>query len=302
MAGAITTLCPAESRCPVRLATRTSRVRSAWLWRPSGAPRPTPSRRTGCSGAFTLVELLVVIAIITILAAMTAPTVIRAFSTSNLANCQSRLSQWGYAFHIYAVSYGGYYPHADGLDRNLGAADRCGWVDVLPPLWHETPWRNHTPGSFPGTDTLFQCPSATLSSDGAYSYSPRQDGYFSYAMNACLELDSNCPPPPGGEGWPMPSFLSLGQFSSPSRTILLFEQLLNPSKAYGGMGVDPSAGQHCGSYPKDFGERHARQAGALGGLLLHCDQHVDWKDTVWKPEWPATLEVPPRDDLDWFPY
>jgi type II secretory pathway pseudopilin PulG len=248
------------------------------------------------------VELLVVIAVITILAAMAAPSLLRALSASDQTLCQSRLRQWGHAFQMYAVSYEGSYPHADGLDQNKSVADRCGWVDVLPPLWRDAPWRSYAAGRFPGTDTIFQCPSATLAADSAYSYLPRQDGYFSYAMNACLELDADCPPPPGGEGWPMPSFLNMGMIGAPSRTTLLFEQSLDPSKAYGGNGTDTSTGQHCGSYPKNFGGRHARRAGSPGGLLLFCDQHVDWRESVWKPAWPATLEVPPRNDLDWFPY
>ena len=41
---------------------------------------------------------------------------------------------------------------------------------------------------------------------------------------------------------------------------------------------------------------------ALGGSILFCDYHVEWAESVWKDHWPADLEVPPRDDPDWFPY
>jgi hypothetical protein len=92
--------------------------------------------------------------------------------------------------------------------------------------------------------------------------------------------------------------------STPERVILLFDQLLDPRKGYGGNTMNRSAGRNCGSYPKAFSACHARSAGALGGFLLYCDSHVTWKQTVWKDQWPpvADFEAPPRNDPDWYPY
>ena len=123
-------------------------------------------------------------------------------------------------------------------------------------------------------------------------------------MNSCLELDKNCWPPYGYEGsdWDMPSFLKITIIKNPSRVVLLFDQLLDPEKGYGGKIENPSAGEHCGSYPKAFSARHAKRGGLLGGSILYCDYHAQWKESVWKADWPDDLEVPPRDDLDWYPY
>ena len=100
----------------------------------------------------------------------------------------------------------------------------------------------------------------------------------------------------------MPSFLNTAKICHPVGVILLFDQLLDPRKGYGGEKLNRSAGRYCGSYPKAFSARHAKPGGLLGGSILYCDYHVEWTETVWKPEWPDDLEVPPRDDLDWYPY
>ena len=194
----------------------------------------------------------------------------------------------------------------DGLDRSPPEPNKClniadkadwfGWVDMLPPLFGEKKWRDHAAGKAPGRDTIFQCPAAKAP--------PKRIEYFSYAMNSCLELDKNCKSPATDPGCNnMPSFLNTASVKTPARVILLFDQLLEPAKGYNNTGnPDKSAGTHCGSYPKAFSSRHARQQGKLGGLILYCDYHIDWTASVWKPEWPDNLEVPPRSDKDWFPY
>jgi hypothetical protein len=123
-------------------------------------------------------------------------------------------------------------------------------------------------------------------------------------MNSCLELDKNCWPPYKyrGSGWYMPSFLKTTSIRKPVRLILLFEQLLDPDKGYNGKEQNPTAGKYCGSYPNAFSARHAKPNGLLGGFILYCDYHVEWKESVWKADWPDDLEVPPRDDVDWYPY
>jgi competence protein ComGC len=270
------------------------------------------SRAIRCD-AFSLLELLVVISITFVLLGIFMPALSRAKALARQAICQGRLRQWGLAFEVYVAENDGFYPHIDGRDRTeeLSANPEpediadwyFGWVDVVPPLMAETPWRDCGYWKKPGRDTIFQCPSARLAPDKCYTYRPRRTGYFSYAMNSCLELDRNCWPPWGsaGENWHMPSFLKATSIRNPSRLILLFDQLLDPKKGYGGTRYEASAGKYCGSYPKAFSARHAKPGGLLGGSILYCDYHVEWKETVWKAEWPDNLEVPPLGDLDWYP-
>jgi len=260
---------------------------------------------------FSLIELLVVVSIITLLFGLILPALRRAKAIARQTVCQSRLRQWGLAFEAYTVDYDGFYPHIDGRDRTASNpqsdAERAdyysGWIDVLPPLMGEKPWRDHDYGDKPGRKTIFQCPMAELAPDESYKYRPRRTGYFSYAMNSCLELDENCWPPYGAEGtdWRMPSFLRATSVKNPSRLILLFDQLLAPEKGYGGAAYNATAGKYCGSYPKAFSARHARSGGVLGGSVLYCDYHVRWTPSVWKSDWPGDLEVPPLGDPDWYP-
>ena len=255
-----------------------------------------------CTRAFTLIELLVVVAIISLLVAILVPALEQARASANTVLCQHRLAQWGLAFQIYANNNDNYYPHTDGQDRDSSEADNFGWVDVLPPMIGYKPWRDHDPWEFPDQGTFYQCPSAQLAPDGAYSYKPRKFGYFSYAMNSCLELDRNCWRPHDNQGWPMPSFLKTDLIVKPSQVFLLFDQLLDPSLAYDATSTYRSAGEHCASYPKAFSARHAQPRSLLGGSILFCDYHVEWTESVWKSTWPADLEVPPRDDPNWYPY
>ncbi|HUW20106.1 MAG TPA: hypothetical protein VMW16_12460 [Sedimentisphaerales bacterium] len=269
------------------------------------------SSRREALGGLVLMELLVVISIVFLLLGVLVAALGRVRSLGTQLVCQSQLRQWGLAFEVYAGQNDSFYPHIDGRDRTSSdpqtRADMAdyyfGWIDVLPPLMGQKPWREHEYWHRPGVGTIFQCPAATLAPDGWYTYNPMRTGYFSYAMNSCLELDENCWPPYGAAGsdWRMPSFLKTGSIRSPARVILLFDQLLDPRKGYGGTRYDSTAGKYCGSYPKAFSARHAKPRRPLGGSILYCDYHVEWKETVWKPEWPDDLEVPPLGDTDWYP-
>jgi len=247
-----------------------------------------------------LVELLTVVAIVALLTGLVGPSLVGAKNMARRTLCAAQLRQWGLAFSAYAVANHGFWPHIDGLDRDASSADRCGWVDVLPPLLGERPWRDHDYCKRPGRGTLFQCPSASLL-DTHYGYRPERSGYFSYAMNSCLELDIDCYRAPGDGGVAMPSFLRVDKVVEPARTVLLFDQSLDPHEGYGGLRLNRSAGQYCGSYPKDFGARHPG-SGGLGGAVLYCDSSVRFVGGVWKDGWPPDMHCPPRDDQDWFPY
>jgi type II secretory pathway pseudopilin PulG len=263
-----------------------------------------------CRPALTLIELLIVLSVIALLIALLLPSLSRARSLAKQMSCQTRLRQWGLAFELYAVENSGYYPHIDGLDRQDGStpprrpadlADYYGWVDVLPPYVNEKPWHSFPPFQHPGPKSIFQCPAAVLAPSVEYGYNPRRNGYFSYAMNSCLALDENCWHNPTDDLGPMPSFLKTSLIRMPGRLGVLFDQLLDPRFGYNGKRRERSAGQHCGSYPKAFSSRH-RRGSVLGGSILFGDYHVEWRESIWKPAWPVDLEVPPRDDLDWYPY
>jgi prepilin-type N-terminal cleavage/methylation domain-containing protein/prepilin-type processing-associated H-X9-DG protein len=265
-------------------------------------------------GGFTLLELLVVISVLSLLVAMLFPSLKGARAQAHRVVCGSRLRQWGIAFCCYAAENDALWPHCDALDRgpddlddpNISpedVADWHGWVDVLPPLMALTPWRDHPRYGYPDEKTFYQCPiGRAFEGSSMYSYRPQRDGYFSYSMNSCLELDANAWPPCDGIGYPMPSFLSTARIVSPQRLIVLYDQLLDPRKGFDAEMVYRGAGKYCGSYPKAFSARHRSGADELGGNILYGDGHVEWQRSVWKEDWDPAMEVPPRDDPDWYPY
>jgi len=271
-------------------------------------------RRTVHRRGFTLVELLVVVSITAMLVAMLSPSLKSARDQAKRVVCGSRLKQWGLAFSCYAAENRDMWPHCDGLDRGPDdrdepdiskedLADWHGWVDLLPPTLRLKRWRDYPRYQRPNQETFYQCPFARPTSPlELYSYRPLRDGYFSYAMNSCLELDTNAWPPPDNVGWPMPSFLDTTKIVASARVILLFEQLLDPRKGFDEQLPYRAAGKHCGSYPKAFSARHQRGRSGLGGNLLYADGHVDWQRSVWKAHWALDQEVPPRDDPEWYPY
>ena len=279
-------------------------------------------RRAVASGGFTLVELLVVVSITTLLLSILAPSLNSASERAKEVVCAARLKQWGVAFHCYAAENAGYWPHCDGLDREdpdpndpdhipVGAkpeqiANWHGWVDLLPPTIKHKPWRYFKRWEHPKENAFYQCPSGILPRDRKGYAQLNRNGYFSYAMNSCLELDRGCWKPPGESDYPMPSFLDTARIKCPERVIVLFDQLLDPSRAYGGYVEYRSAGKNCGSYPIAFSARHPRNRSRLGGNLLFGDGHVSWQKTVWWEEWGdwavGRQPAPPRDDPNWYPY
>jgi prepilin-type N-terminal cleavage/methylation domain-containing protein/prepilin-type processing-associated H-X9-DG protein len=265
-------------------------------------------------GGFTLLEVLIVVSIVSLVMAVALPSLQSAREQARQTVCGTHLRQWGVAFASYADDYDGVFPHCDGLERGPrpltdrrvtreDIADWHGWMDVVPPLIDHKPWRDFPRYGYPDASTFYQCPGAEpLDGAGVYSYRPERDGYFSYAMNSCLELDRNAWPPPGGEGYPMPSFLNTAWIRSPQRAIVLFDQLLDPRRGFDAKQVYRGAGKYGGSYPKAFAARHRHGEEGLGGNLLLADGHVEWRSSVWQAHWDAAQEVPPRDDPDWYPY
>lgn len=280
-------------------------------------PKHSESRR-----GFTVVELLVVVAVIAVLLSILLPSLSIARQRAKCVVCAAQLRQWGVAFACYAVENNSFWPHCDGLDREdydpadpdfippnarpWRVANWFGWVDALPPLMSHKKWRHHGTRKHPKERTIYQCPTARLPEDRPDYNERMRLGYFSYAMNSCLELDRGAWRPPGGDDFPMPSFLDTAKLVAPARVVLLFDQLLDPRRGYGGDVPLFSAGEHCGSYPIAFAARHRRGRDKLGGNILSCDGHAHWQSTVWKDVWGewnvGSQQAPPRDDLNWYPY
>ena len=267
-------------------------------WRSNRPPAPR--------AAFTLLELLVVVALISILGAVLAPALSRAWATAQEKKCAANLRSWGQAFVLYASDNSGYLPHPDGRERNepAGSPDSShpeherGYVDMLPPYLGEKPWRDYPQGRKP-TGGIWQCPRAKLLPAKAYSYEPSREGYFSYAMNSYLAHDFLF-----GLPWnasPQPSFLALSKCARPSQTILLFEQTLDPAQGNGQAGSLNTAGFFAAEDARAAAERHEHATGGLGGNVLYVDGPVNWRNDLWDKTL-KTGRKPKRGDLTWFPY
>ena len=258
--------------------------------------------------AFTLLELLVVIAVIAILAALLLPALSKAKVRAMETKCTTNLRAWGQAFCLYAADSSSYLPHTDDEGRNdppftydaKHPEHECGYVDVLPPCMGLRPWRDYPDGQKP-TGGVWQCPLAKPLPDSAYnaSFKPSNQGYHSYVMNSYLEQDFLFGLPFGASL--QPPFLKFEKCSCLSKTILMFEQTLDPSQGYGQAGGFDIAGRYTAEDPRALGERHKHDRGALAGNVLYLDAHVGWRDDLWN----RTLtnpRIPKRGDLTWFPY
>lgn len=257
--------------------------------------------------AFTLVELLVVIAVIAILAGLLLPTLSKARARAMEVRCAANLRNWGQAFYLYASDYNDYLPHADDEGRNdppftydpKHPEHECGYVDVLPPYMGLPPWRSFPNGHKPAGG-VWQCPLARVLPDSAYgsSFKPSVQGYHSYVMNSYLEQDFLFGLPFGA---PLqPSFLKLDLCTATSKTILMFEQTLNPSQGYGQAGGFTIAGCYTAEDARAEGDRHPHNGG-LGSNVLYLDGHVDWRNDLWNRVL-VNPRIPTRGDLTWFPY
>lgn len=255
---------------------------------------------------FTVLELLAVVAVIAVLASLLTVSAGRALATARERACAANVRSWGQAFLLYASDHDGYLPHPDGRERNTvpGEYDpkypehEQGYVDVLPPYLGERAWRDYPDGQKPAAG-VWQCASARPLVDSAYSYRPSVRGYFTYAMNSYLAHDFLF-----GLPWdtgPQPSFLSLSRCAAPARTILLFEQTLDPAQAYAQGGGLRTAGFFAAEDARALTERHAHAFAGSGGNILHLDGHMTWRNDLWDRKL-KNPRVPARGDLTWFPY
>jgi prepilin-type N-terminal cleavage/methylation domain-containing protein len=252
-------------------------------------------------GGFSLIELMVSVAIVALLASILLPSLSHARARAREVACATSLRTWGQAFHLYANDQ-----NDRGRNRPPDQVDpahpehECCYIDVLPPLTGRRAWRDFADGEKP-TGDIWQCLEACPLPDAAYSpqYRPSTMGYHSYAMNSYLERDFQYGLGPGEV--PQPSFLQLSLCRAPSRTILMFEQTLDPSQGSGQQGGLTQAGRFTAEDPRALTERHTHIRGRLGGNLMMIDAHVEWCNNLWDPSLPDP-RVPSRGDLTWYPY
>jgi len=258
---------------------------------------------------FSLIELLVVVAIVMLLLSILLPGLSQARKHAREVFCATNLRTWAQAFHLYANDYDGALPHTDDRTRNrpVNAYDpdhpehECCYIDVLPPLMGRKPWRTFAEGGKP-TDDIWQCPDARPLPDEAYGlgYEPSVEGYHSYAMNSYLEHDFSFGQEEGQTEFD-PSFLKLNRCQAPGKTLLMFEQTLDPSRTRGQEGGHKAAGRFTAEDARALAERHAHLRGQLGANVIMVDGHHEWRNDLWD----ETLEeprVPVPGDLTWYPY
>jgi hypothetical protein len=161
-------------------------------------------------------------------------------------------------------------------------------------------WRDYPDGQKP-VDGIWQCPAARALPDSAYnsSFKPSVQGDHSYVMNSYVEHDFLYALPYGASL--QPSYLKLENCSCPSKTILMFEQTLNPSQGYGQTGGFDTAGLYTAEDPRALGERHPHPRNGLAGNVLYTDCHAGWRDDLWNKTLPNP-RIPKRGDLTWFAY
>jgi type II secretory pathway pseudopilin PulG len=258
--------------------------------------------------AFSLIELLVVVGVMALLISILVPSLAKARGYSREVACATSLRTWGHAFHLYANDYDGTFPHTDDRARNQPPfvfdpehpEHECCYIDVLPPLLGRPAWRDFPDGSKP-TDDIWQCPDARVLPDSAYSpkFEPSVRGYHSYAMNSYLEHDFQFGLEPDQK--PYPSFLRLERCEAPGKTLLLFEQTLDPKRGSGGGGGHPMAGCYTAEDARAVSERHAHKQRGFGANVVMIDSHLEWRDDLWDEALPNG-RIPTPDDLTWHPY
>jgi prepilin-type N-terminal cleavage/methylation domain-containing protein len=264
--------------------------------------------RRSTPAGFTLVEILVSVALIALLIALLVPSLARARKQAREVVCAANLRSWGQAFHLYAQGFNGTLPHADDEGRNT-PPDVCDpthpehescYIDVLPPLMKRCAWRTFAQGSKP-TGDVWQCPEAKPLPDSAYSpsYQPSIMGYHSYAMNSYLEYDFPFGREPGDREYA--PFLKLNVCKAISRTLLLFEQTLDPQCGYGGQAGLSMAGRFTAEDARACAERHAHGAVGLGANVIMLDGHREWRRGLWNSNL-GNPRIPDQGDLVWFPY
>jgi prepilin-type N-terminal cleavage/methylation domain-containing protein/prepilin-type processing-associated H-X9-DG protein len=201
--------------------------------------------------SFTLIELLVVIAIVAILAAMVLPTLSKAKESARSTICISNLRQFGVASHIYAIDCNGQLPFFDDwlFDDESPIPYTSG--NVYPDLTTGKlyPYLGNKPAYLCPTDKLNLAKKPTPEASAqpvSWAKYPRD---YSYAINCCLCHQSD------------PAAFT----SSPSKTLLFMEALLNPRDYSGLAGPGPS----CYNPSSALATRHDKR-----GNVLMSDTHV----------------------------
>ncbi|HEY9247930.1 MAG TPA: prepilin-type N-terminal cleavage/methylation domain-containing protein [Rariglobus sp.] len=185
------------------------------------------SRPTG----FTLTELLVCIAIIGILAALIIPIVGMVKGKAMTAQCSSNLRQCATAINLYAAEHKGWAP-------------KTTWT--LEIQSYLTPMTNKAGTSYTNAAIKFpiSCPSLP--------YDDELYGRSTYSLNSDLDVDGkseNVDPVTGKTSYAW--FMHLPSVGTPSRTIMLFDGILNSTASQWATSCATGTGQTDFRHPGD---------------------------------------------------
>ena len=161
-----------------------------------------------------LVELMIVIGVITILAAMTFPTVGFVRTRAQQNACLSNMRQWGIAFSGYLDDHRGKFPSPFGSD------DKEVWYNVLSPYvgtpsMKELVDSGTAPVAGKSGRSVFLCPVDRATDLFEEEHGGGTSPYSSYAMNANIDSAANSAP--------YSKRLRLSQLRHPSTFVLMAE-------------------------------------------------------------------------------
>ena len=197
---------------------------------PSASPAASarPARKAG----FSLTELMFVIGVITILAAMSFPTVGFVRERARKNACLNNLRQWGMALTGYLDDHRGVFPSP--------VDDSRAWYNVLPQYVGERPMKELVEAGRPpvpggGRRSLFLCPSDRVTDLLEDDTSEAPTGpYSSYAMNENIDSAANTAP--------YTKRLRLPQIKHPSTFVVLSESGLGCMKGISRAALNEGSG------------------------------------------------------------
>jgi len=267
---------------------------------------------------FTFVELLVILAVLAVLALTMIPVFANARPNSLAFQCMNNLRQWSVAMRTTAsdnndmmardgTDDGGQYGVDTGTTTGPGTPnDANAWFNVAPAALGDKPFSYYwnLPGGnaqiklpFPGGQgKIWHCPAAKANSTDTF-FQNGSFGFFSYAMNIDLKLNSTIDNGSVGNSLTYPNMPKFGAIRNPSSVVLFTDIVFSPTLEP--LTTSPSRN---GIYPThrwtSFPKRHN-----AGGTLAFVDGHsaiFKW-DYVYNTAAPSNRKEKFNPDIWWNP-